>query len=118
MPDRPPDADHLAALQHALVALKTTRAKLQALEHAQHEPIAIIGLACRFPGGADTPEAFWRLLHAGVDAITPVPAARWGMQVYDPLGLEAQVKACVQWGSFLAQVDTFDPQFFGISPRE
>lgn len=81
------------------------------------EPIAIIGVGCRFPG-AKNPEEFWQLLCNGVDAITEVPADRWDVDaLYDPnpgsLG-----KMNTRWGGFLEQVDQFDPQFFGIAPRE
>jgi acyl transferase domain-containing protein/acyl-CoA synthetase (AMP-forming)/AMP-acid ligase II/acyl carrier protein len=65
--------------------------------------IAIVGKGCRLPK-ADNPEAFWSLLRSGQDAITKVPASRWGE---DP-----------SWGGFLERVDLFDPQFFNISPRE
>jgi phthiocerol/phenolphthiocerol synthesis type-I polyketide synthase C len=73
------------------------------------EPIAIIGIGCRFPG-ADGPTAFWRLLSDGVDAITEIPPDRWDA--------DASGNATTRWGGFLDQVDQFDPQFFGISPRE
>ncbi len=73
------------------------------------EPIAIIGIGCRFPG-ADGPSAFWQLLSDGVDAITETPPDRW-----DP---DASGTATARWGGFLDQVDQFDPQFFGISPQE
>ena len=82
------------------------------------EPIAIVGMACRFPGGASTPEAFWDLLHEGVDAITEVPPDRWNVDAfYDP-DSTAPGKMHSRWGGFLAGVDRFDPQFFGIAPRE
>jgi acyl transferase domain-containing protein/acyl-CoA synthetase (AMP-forming)/AMP-acid ligase II len=81
------------------------------------EPIAIIGIGCRFPG-ADGPAAFWRLLSDGVDAITEIPPDRWDADAfYDPNGT-APGTATTRWGGFLDQVDQFDPQFFGISPRE
>ncbi|MEH1780362.1 MAG: beta-ketoacyl synthase N-terminal-like domain-containing protein [Nostoc sp.] len=68
--------------------------------------IAIIGMGCRFPK-AENPEAFWELLHQGIDAISEVPRSRWNAS-----------NSQVRWGGFLEQVDRFDPQFFGISPRE
>ncbi|MFD7716825.1 acyltransferase domain-containing protein [Streptomyces sp. NPDC059814] len=71
-----------------------------------HEPIAIVGIGCRFPGGPD-PSAFWRLLTEGRDAVGPVPAARREL-----LG------DAVRWGGFIDGIDRFDPLFFGISPRE
>ncbi len=81
------------------------------------EPIAIIGIGCRFPG-ADGPQAFWQLLRNAVDAITEVPAERFDLQAfYDP-DPAAPGKMSTRWGGFLKQVDQFDPHFFGISPRE
>ncbi|MEU9098371.1 acyltransferase domain-containing protein [Streptomyces sp. NPDC048361] len=73
---------------------------------ASHEPIAIVGIGCRFPGGPD-PSAFWQLLSQGRDAVGPVPAARREL-----LG------DSVRWGGFIDGIDQFDPLFFGISPRE
>src|SRR5437764_999532 len=86
--------------------------------NASHEPIAIIGIGCRFPGGANDPDAFWKLLEAGVDAITEVPVDRWNIHsFYDPEpGKPGKTQA--RWGGFLAGIDQFDPHFFGISPRE
>lgn len=106
-----------ANLVKALDALQKTRQKLTALEAAQQEPIAVIGLACRLPGAA-TPEAFWQLLLDGQDLVTAVPVARWDMdQYYDPVPGKPG-KSYVRTGAFLDEVDSFDPQFFGISPRE
>jgi acyl transferase domain-containing protein len=104
-------------LQKALVELKKMRSQLNTREQIETEPIALIGMGCRFPG-AGNPESFWQLLHNGVDAISEVPASRWNIDTfYDPnpatLG-----KMNTRWGGFLEQVDEFDPQFFGISPRE
>ncbi len=85
---------------------------------AQAMPIAIVGIGCRFPGGADSPEAFWRLLCEGVDAIGEIPADRWDVnRFYDPDGSRAG-KHAARHGGFLRRVDEFDPAFFGISPRE
>ncbi|GIL13952.1 MAG: polyketide synthase [Chloroflexota bacterium] len=82
------------------------------------EPIAIIGIGCRFPGGANSPEALWELLRAGRDAITEVPADRYDLQTfYDPRPATPG-KVMSKWGGFLDGIDRFDPLFFGISPRE
>jgi acyl transferase domain-containing protein/acyl carrier protein len=87
------------------------------LREASPEPIAIIGIGCRFPGAKDPP-AFWRLLRDGVDAITEVPAERFNLDaLYDP-DPAAPGKINTRWGGFIEQIDQFDPHFFGISPRE
>ncbi|MFF8950930.1 SDR family NAD(P)-dependent oxidoreductase [Streptomyces sp. NPDC014940] len=83
------------------------------------DDVAIVAMACRFPGGADDPEALWRLLDAGRDAVGDVPAGRWdtsGLHDPDP---EAAGKAYTLRGGFLdGGIDRFDAAFFGISPRE
>ena len=82
------------------------------------EPIAIVGIGCRFPGGVNDPEAFWRLLEDGRDAVTLVPPERWDVEaLYDP-DPAAAGKVTTRCGGFLGGVDRFDPAFFGISPRE
>ncbi|HUY99683.1 MAG TPA: type I polyketide synthase, partial [Thermomicrobiaceae bacterium] len=84
---------------------------------AKNEPIAIIGIGCRFPGAND-PRAFWHLLREGVDAIREVPADRFDQHAfYDP-DPATPGKMNTRWGGFLGQVDQFDPGFFGISLRE
>ena len=107
-----------ALLRRALVELKEMRAKLKAAEQARTEPIAIIGIGCRFPGGANDPAGYWALLRDGVDAVTEVPPERWDVDAfYDP-DAEAAGKANTRWGAFLAGIDQFDPSFFGLSRRE
>jgi myxalamid-type polyketide synthase MxaB len=81
------------------------------------EPIAIVGIGCRFPG-AKNPEAFWQLLCEGVEAISEVPNSRWQVeQFYDPDSSKPG-KTHTRRGGFLEEIDRFDPQFFGIAPRE
>jgi acyl transferase domain-containing protein len=81
------------------------------------EPIAVLGLGCRFPG-AESPEQFWQLLVSGKNAVTEVPADRWDVDAwYDP-DPQAPGKTYSRWGGFLDRVDEFDAEFFGISPRE
>lgn len=82
-----------------------------------NEPVAIIGMSCRFPGAND-PEAFWQLLVNGVDAISEVPADRWPKQAFFHPDPATPGKTISQWGGFLDHVDQFDPFFFGISPNE
>jgi acyl transferase domain-containing protein/acyl carrier protein len=108
----------LSPVKRALLALETMQAKLDALEYAKKEPIAIIGMGCRFPGGADNPEAFWNLCQDGVDAIAPIPADRWNIEKYYDPNPDAPGKTYAREGGFLDRVDRFNPQFFGISARE
>ncbi|XXX76161.1 amino acid adenylation domain-containing protein [Sorangium sp. So ce134] len=84
---------------------------------ASGEPVAVVGVACRFPKAPDV-AAFWRLLCEGVDAITQVPRDRWDIDALFDEDPSAPGKLSTRWGGFLDQVDGFDPQFFGISPRE
>jgi acyl transferase domain-containing protein/acyl-CoA synthetase (AMP-forming)/AMP-acid ligase II/NADPH:quinone reductase-like Zn-dependent oxidoreductase/NAD(P)-dependent dehydrogenase (short-subunit alcohol dehydrogenase family)/acyl carrier protein len=81
------------------------------------DPIAIVGIGCRFPGAAGL-EEFWTLLRNGVDAISEIPRDRWNIDaLYDPLPGTIG-KMSTRWGGFLPGIDRFDPHFFGISPRE
>ena len=79
------------------------------------EPIAVIGMGCRFPGAANV-DAYWQLLKQGVSAIREVPADRWDADAYYDPDPEAPGKIYTRHGEFLEQVDRFDAQFFSISP--
>ncbi|NEO43916.1 MAG: SDR family NAD(P)-dependent oxidoreductase [Moorea sp. SIO4A3] len=108
----------LSSSQRLLAALKEARTKLEAIESQKTEPIAIVGMACRFPGGANSPEKFWQLLQNGVDTVTEIPGDRWNVNDYYDSDLDAPGKIYTRFGSFLEDIDRFEPQFFGISPRE
>ncbi|MBV9788389.1 MAG: AMP-binding protein, partial [Chloroflexi bacterium] len=84
---------------------------------SEHDPIAIVGMDCRFPGAPDV-EAFWRLLMDQGDAITEIPASRWDAAALYSADSSAPGKLTTRWGGFLADADAFDAQLFGISPRE
>jgi len=100
----------------ALLALEQDE-RLQALERARHEPIAIVGLGCRLPG-APTPAAYWQLLRDGVDAVREVPADRWDADALFDANPDAPGKLSTRWGGFLDDIRRFDAAFFNISPRE
>ncbi|WP_437631048.1 type I polyketide synthase [Sorangium sp. So ce854] len=104
------EGDYLARLLKAATVIKELEARLRAYERERTEPIAIIGMGCRFPGGADDPDSYFRLLEAGVDAVSGAPPGRFAL---DPPGDDVP-----PWGAFLKEVDGFDAHFFGISPRE
>lgn len=108
----------LTPLQKAFMAIEKLQAKLDAYKADSHEPIAVIGMACRFPGGADSLEKYWQLLVDETDAVQPIPEQRWRHQdYYDPTG-EKPNTTYVNEAAFIAQVDGFDAEFFGIPPRE
>lgn len=87
-------------------------------EHGTRKPLAIVGIGCRFPGGANTPHDYWNLLCEGTDATRVVPETRWNAaKYYDPNPAKVG-KMVTRRGGFLSEIDQFDPQFFGISPRE
>jgi acyl transferase domain-containing protein/acyl-CoA synthetase (AMP-forming)/AMP-acid ligase II/NADPH:quinone reductase-like Zn-dependent oxidoreductase/acyl carrier protein len=81
------------------------------------EPIAIVGIGCRFPGASD-PDELWTLLAEGRDAIGPVPESRWDAEAFYDRDPGRRGTANTRWGGFVADVDRFDAQFFRISPRE
>lgn len=108
----------LSPVKRALLEIRETRAKLLALERARTEPLAIIGMGCRFPGGVHDAESYWTLLHNGVDAIREIPSDRWDVDAYYDSAIDAPGKMATRWGGFLDGIDRFDPAFFNISPRE
>jgi len=108
----------LSPLKQAYLALEKMQARLDEMESARTEPIAIIGIGCRFPGGVNDLQSFWRILRGGVDAIVEIPPDRWNADAfYDP-NRQTPGKMCSKQGGFIENIDEFDPQFFGISPRE
>ncbi|WP_326835730.1 type I polyketide synthase [Amycolatopsis rhabdoformis] len=106
-------------LKRVTTDLQQTRQRLQAVEAKDTEPIAIVSMACRFGGGADTPEKLWQLLLDGGDAMTGFPLDRgWDVDgLYDP-DPDKPGKTYVREGGFLTGAAEFDAEFFGISPRE
>jgi len=87
-------------------------------DHTTNEPLAIVGVGCRFPGGADTADRYWELLCSETDATRVVPETRWHAGRYHDPNPAKIGKIVTDRGGFLDEIDQFDPQFFGISPRE
>ena len=111
--------DRRQLLKDALSALEEMEERLRQSERSKTEPIAIVGMSCRFPAGAESLEDYWRLLNSGVDATSEVPASRWDIDRFYSPGAPVPGKLYTRRGAFLSSpVDTFDPTFFGISPRE
>ena len=96
----------LSPTKQALLALKKMQGKLEALENAKHEPIAVVGMGCRFPG-ANNPQEFWQLLQDAKDAITSTPVERW-----------QESDESTRYGGFVPHLKEFDASFFRIAPRE
>ncbi|NEO74658.1 polyketide synthase, partial [Moorena sp. SIO3H5] len=110
---------NLSPLKRALLAIEKMQSQLDRIKKQQTEPIAIVGMSCRFPGGANNPDSFWELLRNGVDTIAEVPMSRWDMDsFYDP-NPGAPDKIYTRQAGFLdIGVDEFDADFFGVAPRE
>ena len=120
MNDRMNFLERIAGLPPKRLALLAAElnARLERLEQRSADPIAVIGIGCRFPGGVNDPDSFWRLLIEGRDAIVEVPPDRWDIDaLFDP-DPDSTGKMNTRWGGFLDGIDQFDPEFFGISPRE
>lgn len=113
------EAELLEALKRSITALKQVKERVRELEEASREPIAVVGMGCRFAGGVHGPDDLWELLNAGVDAVGPIPADRWNAdELFDPEPAAAG-KAVTRSGGFLTgDVFGFDASFFAITPRE
>ena len=104
-------------LVRAYLAIEELERRLRSAEEARHQPIAVVGLGCRFPGGKD-PAAFWKLLREGGDGIREIPADRFDVDAYYDPDPAAPGGITTRSGGFLDDVAGFDAPFFGISPRE
>ncbi|QRO01345.1 amino acid adenylation domain-containing protein [Archangium violaceum] len=111
--------DHptIEALARHLAGSEAPSSKADVLSTGAEEPIAVVGIGCRFPGAGDV-ESFWRLLREGRDAIREIPPERWNWRDYYEPTAGTPGKMNTRWGGFLEDIDSFDPAFFNISPRE
>ncbi|QQQ73411.1 alpha/beta fold hydrolase [Saccharothrix sp. 6-C] len=107
--------DQQSVLRQALTEIRELRTALA--DQRATEPIAVVGMACRFPGGNDL-DQFWGLLREGGDAVTRIPEGRWNVADYHSPGVESPGKSDTDQGAFLDDVEHFDAGFFGVSPRE
>src|SRR5690242_5774390 len=112
--------DRRAIITEALHKIDDLTARLEIAEQASTEPIAVVGMGCRFPGGVNNPEQFWDLLRAGRSGIVRVPAERWDADAFFTDDHTVPGTICNREGGFLAgwEPDEFDAEFFSISPRE
>ncbi|MEU5647308.1 beta-ketoacyl synthase N-terminal-like domain-containing protein, partial [Streptomyces milbemycinicus] len=113
------EAKLLDHLKWVTAELRDTRRRLREAESTEPEPIAIVGMACRFPGGVDNPDDLWQLVAAGGEGLTEFPEDRgWDLEnLFDP-DPDSAGTSYVRRGAFLSGAGGFDAEFFGISPRE
>ncbi|WP_019603603.1 type I polyketide synthase, partial [Teredinibacter turnerae] len=114
----PANEQMMQRLKQAIQVIDQLEGRLKRELDAKHEPIAIIGMGCRFPGGVYTPEQFWALLVDGTDAISEVPSQRWNIDEYYDADVDARGKISSRFGGFLDEIQQFDAGFFEVSPRE
>jgi len=105
-------------VKQALIEIRRLKARLEETENANRDPIAIVGIGLRLPGGIGTPDALWEKLSQGFDAVGTIPASRWRLEDYYDENPDAPGKAYSRHGAFIEDADLFDADFFGISPRE
>jgi acyl transferase domain-containing protein len=105
-------------VKRALVEIRVLRNRIADLEAGRNEPVAIVGMGFRFPGGANDAARFADLLWSGTDAVREIGADRWPLDRFYDTDPDAPGKMTTRYGAFLDQVDRFDAEFFGISPRE
>jgi acyl transferase domain-containing protein/NADPH:quinone reductase-like Zn-dependent oxidoreductase/short-subunit dehydrogenase/acyl carrier protein len=114
-------AEEMKALtqeKQMLLALRALRRRVEELEQERHEPIAIVGMACRIPGGVNNPDEFWKLLKEKRNVVAEIPQERIDLrQVFDAHP-QTPGKTCSHWAGMLSNPGDFDAEFFGISPRE
>ncbi len=107
-----------STLKRALAAIDQLQRELEAARRGRGEPVAVVGVGCRFPGGVVDADSYWRLLEGGVDAVGEIPPDRWDIDALYDAEPGTPGKMVTRWGGFLDGIDQFDAAFFGISSRE
>src|SRR3954471_5738470 len=112
--------DRRSIITEALRKIDDLSARLEIAEQGDTEPIAVVGMGCRFPGGVNSPAQYWQLLNDGASGIVRVPAERWDADAYYSADQTVPGTICTREGGFLTswKPDEFDAEFFGMSPRE
>ena len=112
--------DRREIIAEALRKIDDLSARLEVAERGDVEPIAVVGMGCRFPGGVDSPAGYWQLLRDGASGIVRVPGQRWDADAFYSADHTVAGTICTREGGFLTswQPDEFDAEFFGMSPRE
>jgi acyl transferase domain-containing protein/NADPH:quinone reductase-like Zn-dependent oxidoreductase/short-subunit dehydrogenase len=118
MPTDPKQSENRERLKNAVLAIQTLQAQLASARSGTREPIAVIGMSCRFPGGAIDPESYWQLLRDGRNGICEIPGWRWPVDEFYSDDPNQPGKMYVRRGGFVDGIENFDADFFGISARE
>ena len=114
----PKDAGALSVEKATLLAMRALRERVEKLEAAPREPIAIVGMACRFPGGVNTPHDYWDLLEQKRHAVSEIPSQRMALDAIFDSNPQTPGKTYSRSAGMLDSPGDFDSEFFGISPRE
>ncbi|MGV0742697.1 type I polyketide synthase [Mycolicibacterium sp. XJ870] len=113
-------SDRRAIIAEALHRIDELSARLEIAERGETEPIAVVGMGCRLPGGVSSADEFWRLLREGRSGIVRVPPERWDADAFYSEDYSVPGTICTRDGGFITswRPDEFDAEFFGIAPRE
>ncbi len=112
------EQEYTKKIKKSILAIQKLKTELSTLKQQVNEPIAITGMACRYPGGIHSPAQFWEVLKNGTDTIQEIPDNRWKNSDYYDSNPNTRGKTYVTKGGFIENIDKFDNQFFGVSEQE